>query len=107
LLRRKLSFLRRGRHKLAQNHQNLHRSKRRKFRHAEAANCIKRDYLGIPEDPFLGLLEDPVTHLLGAEFKTMFRLSSTRFQPCDDNDNQPSCAVMLNIQTLQSTENDW
>jgi hypothetical protein len=33
---------------------------------------IKRDYLGLPGDPS--------TPLLGAEFKTMFRLSKTRFQ---------------------------
>jgi hypothetical protein len=56
----------------AKDHRSLPRSKRRKFRHAEAVNCIKRDYLGIPEDP--------MTPLIVTEFKTMFRLSRTRFQ---------------------------
>jgi len=54
------------------DHRKKNRRKRRKFRHQEALTCIKRDYLGIPEDPS--------TPLLGAEFKIMFRLSRTRFQ---------------------------
>ena len=55
-----------------EDHRQLPRSKRRKFRHDEADHCIKRDYLGLPGDPS--------TPLLGAEFKNMFRLSKTRFQ---------------------------
>jgi hypothetical protein len=57
---------------ITEDHRQLPRSKRRKFRHDEALACMKRDYLGIPGD-----LSTP---LLGAEFKTMFRLSKTRFQ---------------------------
>ena len=55
-----------------QDHRKLPRANRRKFRHAEALHCIKRDYLGIPGDP--------LTPLLGADFKSMFRVSRTRFQ---------------------------
>jgi hypothetical protein len=55
-----------------EDHRQLPRSKRRKFRHDEALNCIKRDYMGIPGDPS--------TPLLGSEFKLMFRLSKERFQ---------------------------
>jgi hypothetical protein len=54
------------------DHRRMGRSKRRKFRHLEALQCIKRDYLGIPGDP--------ATPLLGADFKAMFRLSMARFQ---------------------------
>ena len=55
-----------------QDHRKLPRAKRRKFRHDEALNCIKRDYMGITGDPS--------TPLLGSEFKLMFRLSKERFQ---------------------------
>ena len=54
------------------DHRKRRRGKRRKFRHLEALQCIRRDYLGIPEDPS--------TPLLGAQFKLMFRVSRTRFQ---------------------------
>jgi hypothetical protein len=57
---------------ITEDHRQLPRSKRQKFRHDEALACIKRDYLGLPGDHS--------TPLLGAEFKTMFRLSKTRFQ---------------------------
>lgn len=54
------------------DHRRLPRRPRRKFRHSEALNCIKRDYLGLPGDPN--------TPLFGAEFSKQFRLSTGRFQ---------------------------
>jgi hypothetical protein len=59
-------------HKRKVDHRKLPRKRRRKLRHSEALNCIKRDCLGLPNDPS--------TPLLGAEFKAMFRLSKSRFQ---------------------------
>ena len=54
------------------DHRKESRSKRRKFDHVGALNCIERDYLGVP-----GSGEAP---LLSREFQTMFRVSRTRFQ---------------------------
>ena len=51
----------------------LPRSLRTKYRHAEALHCIKRDYLGIPDD-----LGSPIFN--GREFDSMFRISRSRFQ---------------------------
>jgi Plant transposon protein len=54
------------------DHRSLPRSARRHFRHDRALRCIQQDYIG--------LMGDPSTPLLGAEFKIMFRLSKGRFQ---------------------------
>jgi hypothetical protein len=61
------------------------RSKRRKFRHLEALQCIQRDYLGIPGDP--------ATPLLGADFKAMFRLSMARFQVIMEDIQASGCPL--------------
>jgi hypothetical protein len=53
--------------KRKEDHRQLPRSNRRKFRHDQALACINRDYLGD-------------TPLLGVEFKLMFRLSRGRFR---------------------------
>jgi hypothetical protein len=53
--------------KRKEDHRQLPRTNRRKFRHDQALACINRDYLG----------DAP---LLGVEFKLMFRLSQGRFQ---------------------------
>jgi hypothetical protein len=53
--------------KRKEDHRQLPRSSRRKFRHDLALECIERDYIGD-------------TPLLGVEFKLMFRLSQGRFQ---------------------------
>ncbi|KAG7336608.1 plant transposon protein [Nitzschia inconspicua] len=50
------------------------RSTRRKFRHAEALHCIKRDYLGSTRGG------DLISPLLGAEFQMIFKISRSRFQ---------------------------
>jgi hypothetical protein len=42
------------------------------FDMTKAVACIKKDYPGLPGDPS--------TPLLGEKFKSMFRLSKTRFQ---------------------------
>ena len=55
------------------DHRWLPRSKRRRFRHAEALHCIQRDCTGIPGD-----LSTPI--FAGREFDTMFRISRSRFQ---------------------------
>jgi hypothetical protein len=59
-------------HKRKKDHRKLPRAKRRKFRHLDALFCIQRDYLGLPNDPSI--------LLLSTEFKTMFRMSRSRFQ---------------------------
>jgi hypothetical protein len=59
-------------HKRKKDHRQLPRAKRRKFCAMDALICIQRDYLGTPNDPLLPLLS--------AEFKTMFRMSRSRFQ---------------------------
>jgi hypothetical protein len=53
--------------KRKEDHRQLPRSSRRKFRHDLALECIEKDYIGD-------------TPLLGVEFKLMFRLSRGRFQ---------------------------
>jgi hypothetical protein len=54
------------------DHRTLPRSQRRIFRHHEALNCIRRDYLGKKEDL--------TTLFFGAEFTWMFRVSRGRFR---------------------------
>ena len=51
----------------------LPRNSRIKYRHSEALHCIKRDYLGIPDDPLTPIFD-------GREFDSMFRISRSRFQ---------------------------
>jgi hypothetical protein len=53
------------------DHRTLPRSRRKVYAHAAALHCIRRDYLG-------GIGE--VGPLHGAEFKTMFRVSLSRFE---------------------------
>ena len=48
------------------------RSPRRRFKNGQALQAIKRDYLGLPEDPS--------TPLFAQDFKLMFRLSRPRFE---------------------------
>jgi hypothetical protein len=53
------------------DHRTQPRCRRRKFRSHEAYHCIKRDFLGLPDDP--------QTPLHGAEFKVFFWISRQRF----------------------------
>jgi hypothetical protein len=51
---------------------NARRSQRRIFKHDQALQAIRRDYLGHQQDP--------TTPLFGKDFNLMFRLSRQRFE---------------------------
>jgi hypothetical protein len=54
------------------DHRKKRRFNRRRFKHLDALNAIRRDYLGFPDSE--------LTPLFGSEFQTMFRMGRRRFR---------------------------